>query len=118
MSFGVQLNPYEYHNLTYRSFRYSNSSMPLINIDLGFSAFLQPGPAVEVINKILSFGPVGARGGGPQARDLDQLDQRQIAILKKKLRGAKVSITWGGDRSYSVYGHTTALCRFFEVAMI
>lgn len=65
--------------------------MPLINIDLGFSAFLQPGPAVEVVNKILSFGPVGARGGGPQARELDQLDQRQIAILKKKLRGAKVS---------------------------
>lgn len=68
--------------------------MPLINIDLGFSAFLQPGPAVEVINKILSFGPVGARGGGPQARELDQLDQRQIAILKKKLRGAKVSAAW------------------------
>ena len=68
--------------------------MPLINIDLGFSAFLQPGPAVDVINKILSFGPVGARGGGPQARELDQLDQRQIAILKKKLRGAKVSTSF------------------------
>lgn len=66
--------------------------MPLINIDLGFSAFLQPGAAVDVINKILSFGPVGARGGGPQSRELDQLDQRQIAILKKKLRGAKVSV--------------------------
>lgn len=87
--------------LTNRSFRYSNSAVPLINIDLGFSAFLQPGPAVEVINKILSFGPVGARGGGPQARELDQLDQRQIAILKKKLRGAKVSAfpltRWAAD---------------------
>lgn len=69
--------------------------MPLINIDLGFSAFLQPGPGIDVVNKILSFGPVGARGGGPQNRDLDQLDQRQIAILKKKLRGAKVS--WSSE---------------------
>lgn len=74
--------------------------MPLINIDLGFSAFLQPGPAVEVVNKILSFGPVGARGGGPQARELDQLDQRQIAILKKKLRGAKVSHISNHDISF------------------
>lgn len=76
--------------LTPRSFRYSNSGLPLLNLDLGFSAFLQSGPALHVVAQILGSGAGGMRGG-PAPPSLDQLDERQISILKKKLRGARVS---------------------------
>lgn len=74
-----------------RSFRYSNSGLPLINLDLGFSAFLSSGPALEVVARILGTGPGGMRGGpGGPAMSFDFLNDQQISILKRKLRGAKV----------------------------
>jgi len=36
-----------YRRLTFdRSFRYSNSGFPILNLDIGFSAFLESGPAI------------------------------------------------------------------------
>jgi eukaryotic translation initiation factor 2C len=80
------------HDSDSRSFRYSNSGLPLINIDLDFSAFVSSGPALEVVNRILGSGPGGMRGGPVgHPGGFDELNEGQIAILKRKLRGAKVS---------------------------
>lgn len=84
-----------------RSFRYSSSGLPLLNIDIGFSAFLATGPAIEVITKILGRGGPPRRGGfrgGPPPpvaapAIIHALEPREISIIKNKLRGAKVSYT-------------------------
>ncbi|BEI91628.1 uncharacterized protein CcaverHIS019_0404480 [Cutaneotrichosporon cavernicola] len=80
-----------------QSFRYSNSGFPLLNIDLGFSAFLMSGPCLDVVAKILGPGPARLRGGPrghPQQTPVfHSLDQMQIAILKRKLRGARFTVT-------------------------
>jgi eukaryotic translation initiation factor 2C len=83
------------------SFRCSNSGFPLLNLDIGFSAFLASGPALEVIAKILGrdrgggvgpqFGPSGGYTGGPNRQDINELSPTEIGIIKNKLRGAKVS---------------------------
>ena len=94
-----------------RSFRHSSSGLPLLNIDVAFSAFLGTGPALEVIAKILdkegnsdrggrgrgSFVGQGGRGGyygGVQNHNgptIVELTEREIGIIKHKLRGVKVS---------------------------
>ncbi|RSH92939.1 hypothetical protein EHS25_008385 [Saitozyma podzolica] len=68
-----------------QSFRCSNSGFPLLNLDIGFSAFLASGPALEVIAKILGRD----RGGG----DINELSPTEIGIIKNKLRGAKFTVT-------------------------
>lgn len=97
-----------------RSFRHSSSGLPLLNIDVAFSAFLGTGPALEVIAKILDRGGSGGRGrghgsqfnqgrggyqGGLQNYRQDgppivELTEREITIIKHKLRGAKVNCLW------------------------
>lgn len=84
-----------------RSFRCSNSGLPLLNLDIGFSAFLASGPALEVVAKILGrdrgggagprSGPWGRYTGGPNRQDISELSPGEIGIIKNKLRGAKVS---------------------------
>lgn len=80
-----------------RSFRYSNSGLPLLNLDVCYSAFLASGPAIEVIAKIIGPGIQGARarggymGGIQENQSLMQMTERDIAVAKSKLRGAKVS---------------------------
>lgn len=83
-----------------RSFRYSNSGLPVLNLDVGYSAFLASGPAIEVIAKIIGSGKPGGAGGGgrggymggvQQRGELYQMSERDVAIAKSKLRGAKVS---------------------------
>ncbi|KAK4686283.1 eukaryotic translation initiation factor 2C, partial [Tremellales sp. Uapishka_1] len=81
-----------------QSFRHSNSGLPLLNLDLGYSAFLAPGPALEVIGKILTR---AAPKGGPRnaippplhPKDLHELTPQDILILKSKLKGAKFTVT-------------------------
>ena len=70
----------------------------MLNLDVGYSAFLASGPAIDVIAKIIGpgKGAPGSRGGGylggvPQGNDLYQMSERDVAIAKSKLRGAKVS---------------------------
>lgn len=87
----------------FRSIRASGSGYPLLNLDIGFSAFLASGPAIEVISKMLSqrggtrggrggFGGRGGNMGGMQREiQISEMDQREIALVKNKLRGAKVS---------------------------
>jgi eukaryotic translation initiation factor 2C len=92
------------NKLTTRSFRYSNCGLPLLNIDVGFSAFMSSGPAIDVIVKMIGArgGPGGGRGGyaggrggagggGQSGRDLHELSPEQIRLVKNKLRGMKVS---------------------------
>ncbi|WVW82289.1 hypothetical protein I302_104295 [Kwoniella bestiolae CBS 10118] len=83
-----------------QSFRYSSSGLPMLNLDLGYSAFLSDGPALEVIAKILDKGSSRGRGGrggfgGPpgQTRDISQLDQMEISIVKRTIRGMKFTVT-------------------------
>lgn len=77
--------------------------MPLLNLDVGFSAFLSAGPAIEVIAKMLGGPARGGRGGfgrggggpsmggpGSHGADLHTLDSHQIGMIKNKLRGMKV----------------------------
>ncbi|OCF39530.1 hypothetical protein I317_06689 [Kwoniella heveanensis CBS 569] len=81
-----------------QSFRYSSSGLPLLNLDIGFSAFLSDGPALDIIAKILQKGaPRGPPHGtgsysGPQQRELSQLNPAEIALVKKVLRGAKFTV--------------------------
>ena len=97
--------------LTLRSFRHSSSGLPLLNIDLAASAFLATGPALEVLAKILEKSGNSGRGrgrgsdlssrraggylGGVQNRSHDdsimELTEREVTIIKHKLRGVKVS---------------------------
>jgi eukaryotic translation initiation factor 2C len=93
------------NQLTIRSFRYSNCGLPLLNIDVGFSAFMSSGPAIDVIAKMIGGrgGPGGGRGGygggrggfsgggGQSGADLQELTAEQIRLIKNKLRGMKVS---------------------------
>jgi hypothetical protein len=81
-----------------RSFRYSNCGKPLLNLDVGFSAFLAAGPALEVIAKILQRTNGGTRGGRggylggiQRPMEISELNEREIVMVKNKLRGAKVS---------------------------
>jgi len=78
-----------------RSFRYSSCGLPVLNLDVGYSAFLASGPAVDVIAKIIGMPAVRGRGGymgGIQPkRELTEMSERDIARAKSKLRGAKVS---------------------------
>lgn len=98
--------PDQSKELTSRSFRYSNCGLPLLNIDVGFSAFMSSGPAIDVIAKMIGGrggaggrgGHAGGRGGyggggGPGANgsDLHELSPEQIRLAKNKLRGMKVS---------------------------
>ncbi|WRT64136.1 uncharacterized protein IL334_001065 [Kwoniella shivajii] len=83
-----------------QSFRYSNSGLPMLNLDLGFSAFLADGPALEVIAKILDKSNTRGRGGGGgfggparQAGDISHLDPIETQTIKKILRGAKFTVT-------------------------
>ena len=82
-----------------RSFRYSSCGLPVLNLDVGYSAFLASGPAVDVIAKIIGMPAVRGRGGymgGSQPkRELTEMSERDIARAKSKLRGAKVSQLWG-----------------------
>jgi eukaryotic translation initiation factor 2C len=71
----------------------------VLNLDVGFSAFLASGPAIEVIAKIIGSSAQRGRGGylgGVQPkRDLVEMTERDIARAKSKLRGAKVSqLAW------------------------
>ncbi|KAK8865920.1 hypothetical protein IAR55_001068 [Kwoniella newhampshirensis] len=80
-----------------QSFRYSSSGLPLLNLDIGFSAFLATGPALEVIGKILTRGGPprgrGGFGGHPGGnREIDVLGEYDINIVKKILRGAKFTV--------------------------
>ena len=74
--------------------------MPLLNLDMGFSAFIQPGPALEIIGKIIGkiIGQ-GRRGQDQRPHEVRELSPRDIAIVKNKIRGAKVSFgvhpRWG-----------------------
>ncbi|WWC86242.1 uncharacterized protein L201_001115 [Kwoniella dendrophila CBS 6074] len=86
-----------------QSFRYSNSGLPMLNLDVGFSAFLADGPALEVIPKILNRGGLRGRGGrggrgsfgGPpgQFHDISELTEYEIATVKKTIRGMKFTVT-------------------------
>lgn len=63
------------------------------------------GPALDVISKILGpgsdgnrggprGGPRGGFGGGPQQTEvLSELTEMQVGILKRKLRGARFTVT-------------------------
>lgn len=99
-----------------RSFRHSSSGLPLLNIDLAFSAFLAPGPALEVLAKMLAHGrgPPGRGGGAAEVAnsggglntmgrsgygsdqrgppEIHFLEKGQIDYIKRKLRGVKVSV--------------------------
>jgi eukaryotic translation initiation factor 2C len=81
-----------------RSFRYSSCGLPVLNLDVGYSAFLASGPAIDVIAKIIGMPAVRGRGGylgGIQPkRELFEMNERDIARAKSKLRGAKVSQLW------------------------
>jgi eukaryotic translation initiation factor 2C len=89
-----------------RSLRHSSSGLPLLNIDIAVSPFLATGPALEVIAKILdgrrggkggyglpgqggNVGGVPATGAG-SVQDIQQLDVREITIIRNKLQGVKV----------------------------
>lgn len=81
-----------------RSFRYSNSGLPVLNLDVGYSAFIASGPAIDVISKILGPNNARGRGGymggiqpGQSGHGLTTMSERDVAIAKSKLRGAKVS---------------------------
>ncbi|WWC66253.1 uncharacterized protein I206_100154 [Kwoniella pini CBS 10737] len=83
-----------------QSFRYSGSGLPLLNLDIGFSAFLADGPALEVIAKILD--KTGSKGRGAQReprgptsqnRDLNALTEMETALVKKVIRGTKFTVT-------------------------
>ncbi|OCF55470.1 hypothetical protein L486_06954 [Kwoniella mangroviensis CBS 10435] len=83
-----------------QSFRYSSSGLPMLNIDVGYSAFLADGPALEVIAKILDKSSSRGRGrggfgGGPpgQARVISELTALEIAIVKRTIRGMKFTVT-------------------------
>lgn len=80
--------------LKLRSFRYSSSGLPVLNLDVGYSAFLASGPAVDVIAKIIGMpatrGRGGYTGGIQPKRELTEMNERDIARAKSKLRGAKV----------------------------
>ena len=77
--------------------------MPLLNIDVCASAFLATGPAIDVIRKIVDrgkpgqFGPRGARGGYmggiPRPQEITELSASEVALVKNKIRGAKVSFS-------------------------
>jgi len=79
-----------------RSFRYSSCGLPVLNLDVGYSAFLASGPAVDVIAKIIGMpaprggGRGGYTGGIQPRRELTEMNERDIARAKSKLRGAKV----------------------------
>jgi eukaryotic translation initiation factor 2C len=77
-----------------RSFRYSSCGLPVLNLDVGYSAFLASGPAVDVIAKIIGMpaarGRGGYMGGIQPKRELTEMNERDIARAKSKLRGAKV----------------------------
>ena len=81
-----------YHSLyLFRSFRYSNSGLPMLNLDIGFSAFLAAGPALEVISKILARSRGGSGGpGGRPGSEISQPSGYEISTVKRVLRGAKV----------------------------
>ncbi|WWD17893.1 hypothetical protein CI109_102338 [Kwoniella shandongensis] len=81
-----------------QSFRYSSSGLPLLNLDVGYSAFLSAGPALEVIGKILNRGG-GGRGRGrgglegpPGVHDVSELSSDEVSKIKKILRGAKFTV--------------------------
>ena len=78
-----------------RSFRYSSCGLPVLNLDVGYSAFLASGPAIDVIAKIIGMpaarGRGGYTGGIQPKRELTEMNERDIARAKSKLRGAKVS---------------------------
>ena len=91
-----------------RSFRYSNSGQPLLNLDIGFSAFLSAGPAIEVIAKILNRGAGisgrgGYTGGVPgRSNEISELTESEHKIVKNKLRGAKVSDMAAHCKSFGI----------------
>jgi hypothetical protein len=89
----ISTTPCSHQSDMHRSFRYSCSGLPLLNLDLGFSAFLQSGPLLDVIAKMLR-GASNARGplGPANGSGLSQLSPENIHTIKKVLRGAKVSI--------------------------
>jgi eukaryotic translation initiation factor 2C len=76
-----------------QSFRYSNSGFPLLNIDLGFSAFLMSGPCLEVISNILDTNRGPQRGPAQPPMVPHSLDQQQVRLIKRKLRGARFTVT-------------------------
>ena len=72
--------------------------MPMLNVDVCYSAFICPGPALEVIHKILDRGSGastrgrgGYLGGGRRTEEISDLEPHELMIVKNKLRGAKVS---------------------------
>ncbi|ORY32296.1 Piwi domain-domain-containing protein [Naematelia encephala] len=99
-----------------QSFRHSNSGRPLLNLDIGFSAFLATGPLVDVVTKILvrpgglGQGVHGGYLGGIPGREptLSELDTREIGIIKNKLRGAKFTVTHRpSNRLHTIMSITT-----------
>jgi hypothetical protein len=82
-------------SINIRSFRYSSCGLPVLNLDVGYSAFLASGPAIDVIAKIIGMpaarGRGGYMGGIQPKRELTEMNERDIARAKSKLRGAKVS---------------------------
>ncbi|WVQ97314.1 hypothetical protein IAU59_004425 [Kwoniella sp. CBS 9459] len=97
-----------------QSFRYSSSGLPLLNLDIGFSAFLADGPALDIIGKILQKGgPKGSNRGpgayaGPQQGELSQLNEFEIHLVKKVLRGAKFVVTHrNSSRLHTILSVTT-----------
>ncbi|WVQ85375.1 hypothetical protein IAT38_007540 [Cryptococcus sp. DSM 104549] len=86
-----------------QSFCYSNSGLPMLNLDIAFSAFLSAGPALEVLAKVLNRGGGGGRGrGGPPMRgggpgqgerEMTEFSDWETHIVKNVLRGAKFTVT-------------------------
>nr|XP_018267308.1 uncharacterized protein I303_01293 [Kwoniella dejecticola CBS 10117]OBR89466.1 hypothetical protein I303_01293 [Kwoniella dejecticola CBS 10117] len=97
-----------------QSVRYTSSGLPLLNLYIGFSAFLSDGPALEVIAKILTQS--GARGGrgrdgyqgtSSQNRDLSQMSDIEISLVKRTIRGTKFKVTHRkSDRLHTVLSLT------------
>ncbi|WVR05874.1 hypothetical protein IAU60_002900 [Kwoniella sp. DSM 27419] len=98
-----------------QSFRYSNSGLPLLNVDIGLSAFLADGPALEVIGKIIQRGRTSGTGGragrGGFARalhtpgsEISELTPFEIHLVKKMLRGVKVGYSLWSKTEEMKYG--------------
>ncbi|EIW72602.1 hypothetical protein TREMEDRAFT_12051, partial [Tremella mesenterica DSM 1558] len=86
-----------------QSFCYSSSGRPLLNLDIGFSAFLDSGPLLQLLPKLIGRGMGGERGrnpppggyyGGVQSTpEITELNEMEIKRLKDTLRGAKFRVT-------------------------
>ncbi|WVQ83346.1 hypothetical protein IAT38_005485 [Cryptococcus sp. DSM 104549] len=94
-----------------QSFRWTSAGYPAMQIDTAYSAFVEPGPLVEVVPKLLGLGGGGGGGGrgrggprgGPRGglqgggggapRPLQELSPFQTKRLNDILRGAKFTVT-------------------------